>query len=64
MVRAGDWKLIEFLEDGRVELYDLRDDPGESKDLASAQPVKAEALRRRLHDWRTAVGAQMPVAKR
>ena len=59
-VRAGDFKLIEFLDDDRVELYNLRDDPGEQHDLATRMPDKVQDLRGRLHTWRKAVGAQMP----
>jgi len=59
-IRAGDWKLLEYFEDNHVELYDLRDDPGESRDLAATHPEKAEALGRRLHDWRRSVGARLP----
>jgi len=59
-VRQGDFKLIEFYEDNHVELYNLRDDIGEQKNLAGTMPDKAAALRRRLHEWRQAVGAQMP----
>jgi arylsulfatase A-like enzyme len=62
-IRSGDLKLIEWFEDSRVELYDLRRDPGETRDLAREMPDKAEALRRRLADWRRATGALMPVAK-
>jgi hypothetical protein len=59
-IRAGDFKLIEFLDDDRVELYNLRDDPGEQNDLATRMPDKVQVLRERLHNWRKAVGAQMP----
>ncbi|MHC5023158.1 MAG: sulfatase [Planctomycetota bacterium] len=59
-VRAGDWKLIEFYEDGRVELYDLRSDPGEKHDLAGEHRERAAALQRRLHEWLVETGAQMP----
>jgi arylsulfatase A-like enzyme len=59
-VRAGDWKLIEYFEDSRVELYNLKDDLGETKDLAAAMPEKAADLRKKLADWRKSVGAQMP----
>lgn len=59
-VRAGDLKLIEFHEDARVELYDLRADPGETTDLAGARPDDAARLRARLHAWLTEVGARMP----
>ena len=59
-VRAGDWRLVEFYEDMHVELYNLKDDVGEKNDLAGQMPEKAEELRKRLHAWRKAVGAQMP----
>jgi arylsulfatase A-like enzyme len=59
-VRLGDYKLIEFYEDNRVELYNLRDDLGERHDLAARTPEKAAELRRLLHEWRGQVGARMP----
>jgi arylsulfatase A-like enzyme len=59
-IRSGDFKLIEFFNDMRVELYNIRDDIGEARDLASAQPQRVAELRTRLHAWRQEVGAQMP----
>jgi arylsulfatase A-like enzyme len=59
-VRLGDWKLIEWYEDGQVNLYNLKDDIGEHNDLAAKMPEKAAELRRMLADWRTSVDAQMP----
>lgn len=59
-MRSGAYKLVEFFEDSRVELYDLAADPGEQRDLAAAQPERAEKMRKELADWRKAVGAQMP----
>ncbi|MCP5117131.1 MAG: sulfatase, partial [bacterium] len=59
-VREGPFKLIEFYEDGHLELYDLREDIGETRNLARALPDKARELRRKLDRWRKAVGAQMP----
>ncbi|MBI5802633.1 MAG: sulfatase [Verrucomicrobia bacterium] len=59
-VRAGNWKLLEFFEDQRVELFNLKDDPGESRDLAKQMPDKTAELLQRLRDWRETVGAQMP----
>ena len=59
-VRAGDWKLIEFYEDMRVELFNLKDDLGETHDLATARPEKTGELRALLHRWRLSVDAQMP----
>jgi arylsulfatase A-like enzyme len=59
-VREGDFKLVEFFEDMHVELYNLKEDVGETKDLAAAMPDKADALRKKLHAWRQTVAAQMP----
>ncbi|MCD6049116.1 MAG: N-acetylgalactosamine 6-sulfate sulfatase [Verrucomicrobia bacterium] len=59
-IREGDFKLIEFFDDMRFELYNLKEDLGEKKDLAKLMPEKANQLRARLHAWRKDVGAQMP----
>jgi arylsulfatase A len=59
-IRDGDWRLVEFFEDGRAELYHLRDDPAETRDLAAERPEKARELREKLRAWREKVGAQMP----
>jgi arylsulfatase A len=58
IVRAGDWKLIEHYEDGRLELFDLSRDPGEKTDLSAREPERARQLRGKLARWRQAVGAQ------
>jgi arylsulfatase A-like enzyme len=59
-IRKGDFKLIEFFDDMRVELYDLKTDIGEHHNLADSMPKKVKELRDRLHEWRKEVGAQMP----
>ena len=59
-VRARDFKLIEFFEDNHVELYNLKNDVGESVDLAQRLPNQAAELRAMLKQWRESVGAQMP----
>lgn len=59
-IRSGDWKLHEFFEDGRLELYNLREDLGEKQNLAATQPEKAKELHRRLVAWRAAIKAPMP----
>jgi len=59
-VREGDWKLIHFFEDDRVEMYNLRDDLGEKTDLAGVDPKRAARLRAKLTAWRADVGAQLP----
>ena len=59
-ITAGDWKLMEFLEDGRLELYNLRDDLSETKNLATANPEKTRELHTRLLAWRADIKAPMP----
>jgi arylsulfatase A-like enzyme len=59
-VRAGDWKLIEFFEDARAELYNLARDPSEQHDLAGELPAKARELGERLHAWQAEVAALYP----
>ena len=60
-IRWGGYKLIEFFEDGRRELYDLRRDIGESRNLAGAMPAVAKRLHRQLVAWRRRVEARIPV---
>jgi arylsulfatase A-like enzyme len=59
-VRLGDWKLIEWYEDGRRELFNLREDPGEAHDLAAQDLARVKELHARLAAWREDVGAVMP----
>lgn len=59
-VRDGDWKLIEWYEDGAQELYHLSDDPSETHDLARDEPARVAKLRAELDAWRQRVGAVMP----
>lgn len=60
-VRQGDFKLIQFHETGRFELYNLKTDAGETNNLADAQPAKVSLLNGKIEHWRKAVGAQMPL---
>lgn len=50
-VRDGDWKLIEFFEDGHQELYNLREDIGETNDRGSSEPDILRTLTEKLHAW-------------
>lgn len=62
-IRRGPYKLMEFLEDGRLELYDVVTDMGQTNNLAAAQPALAAELRRQLVAWREAIGAPMPTRR-
>lgn len=59
-VRDGDYRLLEFFEDHRVELYNLKTDPLESHDIAISEPALVAKLYRQLAAWRKKVGAQLP----
>ncbi len=59
-VRVGDYKLIEFFETGKVELYNLVNDPGERHDLVETMPEKTVELRDLLHAWQQETGARFP----
>jgi len=61
-LRQGDWKLIEFFEYGSLELYDLKNDPGEKTNLAKTQGTRATAMHTALQDWRKEINARLPVA--
>jgi arylsulfatase A-like enzyme len=64
VIQSGEWKLMEFLEDGRLELYNLKDDLSEKKNLASTEPGRTKALHARLVAWRESVKAPMPTANK
>ncbi len=57
-IRGGDFKLIEFFEADRFELYNLRGDLSEENDLADSMPEKFEALKKLLGQWRPRVRAE------
>ena len=59
-IRQGDFKLVEFYEDGRLELYNLKNDIAEERNLAAEMPQRAQELQHALAEWRRSVGAEMP----
>jgi len=59
-IRSGDWKLLEFFETGKTELYNLADDVSQKTDLAAKNPDKAKELHGKLVAWRKSVNAPMP----
>lgn len=62
LIQKGPWKLMEFFEDHRLELYNLEQDIGETKNLAAAEPDKVRELQTQMQAWRGQVGARMPTA--
>ncbi len=59
-IRQDSWKLIEFFDNGVVELYNLAEDIAEEHNLAGKLPKKAAELQKRLTAWRLDVGAKVP----
>ena len=59
-LRVGHWKLLRYYEDSRTELYDLAEDLGERRNLASEEPEITTALTERLEAWWDRMGAQHP----
>lgn len=60
VIRQGDWKLLEFFEDGHQELYNTRLDIGESKELSGSHPEKTQELSQALHRWQKQFKAAIP----
>ena len=63
-IRSGNHKLIEYYENGTIQLFDLEQDIGEQRNLASNKPEVARRLLTRLHNWRRQVDARMPPPKK
>lgn len=60
VIRMGDYKLMEFYEDGRLELYNLAGDLSETTNLADQQPEKASQLHEKLKEWLKRTNARLP----
>jgi arylsulfatase A-like enzyme len=59
-IRLGDWKLIQYFEDGALELFNLKDDIGEANDLSKSNPQKTSEMLHRLEAWQRSVNAPIP----
>ena len=60
-IRSGDFKLIKYYDDDSVELYNLKDDISESRDLTKEMPDKAKQLRTELEQWLSETNASQPL---
>jgi len=56
----GDWKLMEFFEDGHFELYNLAEDLSEEKNILDNHPDLVSELKQEMQEWRAKVGARVP----
>ena len=59
-IRDGDWKLIKWYEDDRLELYNLKEDIGETNNRADNKPELAEKLLKQLNQWLKETDAKFP----
>ncbi len=64
MMRAGDFTLLEFFEDGRLELYDVKTDLGQTKNLVKTNPDMTRDLHAKMVTWRRDINAAMPTLKK
>lgn len=60
IIRSGKWKLHQYFESGDLELYDLKNDIGETENLSESKPAVAARLLDRLNSWRIEVDAPVP----
>ncbi|MBT31628.1 MAG: hypothetical protein CMO01_18385 [Thalassobius sp.] len=73
VIRKGDWKLLMFLEEwtldggqanitsnNAIELYNLKEDIGESNNLANVETAKRDELLKDLMDWQKEINAPIP----
>ena len=63
-IRVGDYKLVDRFSDGKIELFNLKNDLGESKDLSSKFPEIATKLHKKMITWRQETKAIMPKLKK
>jgi len=59
-VRSGKWKLINWYDGNKIELFDLEKDPYEKNDVADDNPEVTKDLKSRLIKWLSSVGAKFP----
>ncbi|MDG2470666.1 MAG: sulfatase [Pirellulaceae bacterium] len=62
-IRQGDFKLLEYFENGSVQLFNLKTDLGEQDDLSEKHPKKKKELLALLRSWREELSAKMPQPK-
>ena len=63
-IRVDDYKLLDFYDENRVELYNLKNDPDEEKNLTADEPEKAEELHKELNNWKSEIHAYIDTGKK
>jgi len=59
-IRMGDYKLIEFFEDDHLELYNLKEDLSEKKNLIKEKPKQTKKMHKKLVEWRKSINVKIP----
>lgn len=59
-IRMANYKLLQFYDNGELELYDLSTDISEQKNLKDEKPELTQKLLKKLDNWRKRVNAVMP----
>jgi len=62
-IRVGKYMLLEYFENGTVQLFDLENDLGEQFDISKENPEITQNLLKMLQDWRKETDAKMPQRK-
>lgn len=60
IIRYKNWKLVQYLEDMRLEFYDLSKDEGEQNNVLRSHPEMALSLLEKMEKLRKETGAIMP----
>ncbi|BDD10159.1 N-acetylgalactosamine-6-sulfatase [Fulvitalea axinellae] len=60
IIREGDWKMIRYYDGDFAELYNLKDDIGETKNLAESRPDMVKKLQKKLDKMLVKTGSKMP----
>jgi arylsulfatase A len=59
-IHRGQYKLIEWYEDGKLELFDLSKDEAEQNNIASTNENLVRLMKAELDTWRKQMNAKMP----
>tara|TARA_B100000941_G_scaffold48883_1_gene30848 strand:+ start:1576 stop:2973 length:1398 start_codon:yes stop_codon:yes gene_type:complete len=59
-IRNGDWKLLKFYEENKLELYNLKNDLGEETDLSSEYPLIVKKLSNKMGEMLIEMDGKLP----
>ena len=59
-IRNGDWKLLKFYEENKLELYNLKNDMSEKNDLSSTYPLIVKKLSNKMDEMLIEMNGKVP----